>query len=304
MSASTPASSASKGEKLAQRLSQILARLHQGDAVDKHQLAQDFQVDVRTIERDLGERLCGIVERSADGQWQLTRTARSSIPSKHLHGYARMSGTEHLFPDNSLRYLLEQLHTPEQQRTTHVQAIAHEDLRPRTQEFVQLQAAIEQKHTCSFSYKGKARNVQPYKLIHKNGVWYLAAEEGAKLKNFSVGLIENLLVDQSSLFVPKRSHKEYIEAKDDVWFTEDTTEVLLRVAPEAAHYFIRRPLLPQQHQRQDSDGSLLVTTHINHIDQLLPVVRYWLPNVRIIQPVEWHQEILVGLRGALSHWES
>jgi len=304
MSASTSTSSASKGEKLAQRLSHILARLHQGDAVDKHQLAQDFQVDVRTIERDFGERLCGIVERSADGQWQLTHTARSSIPAKHLHGYARMSGTEHLFPDNSLRYLLEQLHTPEQQRTTQVHAVAHEDLRPRTQEFVQLQTAIEQKHPCSFSYKGKQRNVQPYKLIHKNGVWYLAAEEGAKLKNFSIGLIENLLVDQRSFFVPKRSHKEYIDAKDDVWFTVDTTEVLLRVAPEVAYYFIRRPLLPQQQQRHDSDGSLLVTTHINHIDQLLPVVRYWLPRVRIVQPVEWHEELMAGLRGALSQWES
>lgn len=303
MSALTSASSASKGEKLAQRLSQILARLHQGDAVDKHQLAQDFQVDVRTIERDLGERLCGIVERSANGQWQLTRTARSSIPAKHLHGYARMSGTEHLFPDNSLRYLLEQLHTPEQQRTTHVQAIAHEDLRPRTQEFVQLQTAIEQKHPCSFSYKGKQRNVQPYKLIHKNGVWYLAAEEDTKLKNFSIGLIENLLVDQSSFFAAKRSHKEYIDAKDDIWFTEDVTEVLLRVAPEAAHYFIRRPLLPQQQQRQDSDGSLLVTTHINHIDQLLPIVRYWLPHVRIVQPVEWHENLLSSLQHALFHWE-
>ena len=303
MSASTSASSASKGEKLAQRLSHILARLHQGDAVDKHQLAQDFQVDVRTIERDLGERLRGIVERSDDGQWQLTHTARSNIPAKHLHGYARMSGTEHLFPDNSLRYLLEQLHRPEQQRTTHVQAIAHEDLSPRTQEFVQLQTAIEQKHPCSFSYKGKVRNVQPYKLIHKNGVWYLAAEEGTKLKNFSIGLIENLLVDHGSFFVPKRSHKEYIDAKDDVWFTEDTTEVLLRVDPEAAYYFIRRPLLPQQQQRrQDSDGSLLVTTQINHIDQLLPVVRYWLPHVRIIQPVDWQEELQASLQAALAQW--
>ena len=302
MSASSSASSASKGEKLAQRLSHILARLHQGDAVDKHQLAQDFQVDVRTIERDLGERLCGIVERSADGQWQLTHTARSSIPAKHLHGYARMSGTEHLCPDNSLRYLLEQLHTPEQQRTTHVQAVAHEDLRPRTQEFVQLQTAIEQKHPCSFSYKGKQRNVQPYKLIYKNGVWYLAAEEGAKLKNFSIGLITGLEVDAKSYFVPKRAHKEYINAKDDVWFTEDTTEVLLRVAPEAAHYFLRRPLLPQQQQRQDSDDSLLVTTHINHIDQLLPVVRYWLPHVRIVQPVAWQEELHARLQAALAQW--
>ena len=207
-----------------------------------------------------------------------------------------------MFPDNSLRYLLEQLHTPEQQRTTQVHAVAHEDLRPRTQEFVQLQTAIEQKHPCSFSYKGKQRNVQPYKLIHKNGVWYLAAEEGAKLKNFSIGLIEKLLVDQRSFFVPKRSHKEYIDAKDDVWFTEKSTEVLLRVAPEVAHYFIRRPLLPQQHQRQDSDGSLLVTTHINHIDQLLPVVRYWLPHVRIIQPFAWHEELKAGLQEAIEQW--
>ncbi|WP_083994791.1 YafY family protein [Comamonas sp. E6] len=302
MSASSLASSTSKGEKLAQRLSQILARVHRGDVLDKHQLAQEFQVDVRTIERDLGDRLCGIVERSSNGQWQLTHTVRSSIPVKHLHGYARMSGTEHLFPDNSLRYLLEQLHTPEQQRTTHVQAVAHEDLRPRTREFLELQAAIEQRHPCQFNYKGKARNVQPYKLIHKNGVWYLAAEEGAKLKNFSIALIDHLLVDTSSLFAPKHSHKEYIEAKDDVWFTENTTEALLRVAPEVAHYFIRRPLLPKQHQWQDRDGSLIVTTQINHIDQLLPVVRYWLPHVRIVKPVAWHEELQVGLQKALAKW--
>lgn len=302
MSVSLLIGSVSKGEKLAQRLSQILARLHQGDALDKHQLAQDFQVDVRTIERDLGARLCGIVERSADGQWQLTHSARSSIPTKHLHGYARMSGAENLFPDNSLPYLLEQLQVPEQHRTIHVQAIAHEDLRPRTHEFSQLQAAIEHKHPCIFEYKCKARNVQPYKLIHKNGVWYLAAEEGEKLKNFSIALIEGLQVDATKHFIPKRVHKEYIDANDDVWFTQHTTEVLLRVAPDVAHYFIRRPLLPHQQQRQDSDGSLLVTARINHIHQLLPVVRYWLPHVRIINPVAWHEELQAGLRQILVQW--
>lgn len=295
---------APKGEKLAQRLSHIISRLHQGDILEKRQLAQDLQVNVRTIERDLGERLYGIAEQNADGCWQLVSTSRSSIPSKHLHGYARMSGTEHLFPDNSLDYLLGQLEIPEQQRTTHVQAIAHEDLRARTEVFFQLQTAIEQKNPCHFEYKDKARTVQPYKLIHKNGVWYLAAEEGAKLKNFSIALIKGLQVDAASHFVPKRIHKEYISAKDDVWFTEDTTEVLLRIAPEVAHYFLRRPLLPHQQQRQDSDGSLLVTTQINHIDQLLPVVRYWLPHVFIVTPKTWHAELVAGLEQALQAWRN
>jgi predicted DNA-binding transcriptional regulator YafY len=70
-----------------------------------------------------------------------------------------------------------------------------------------------------------------------------------------------------------------------------------------AHYFTRRPLLPRQQQRQDADGSLLVTTHINHMNQLLPVVRYWLPHVRIVQPVEWHEALVRELRGVVEMWE-
>lgn len=302
MPATTAPQAGSKGEKLAQRLSHILALLHQGDAVDKHQLAGMFEVDVRTIERDLGERLRGIAERGAEGQWRLTHMARSSIPAKHLHGYARLAGTEHLFPDPSLRYLLAQLETPEPRRATHVQPMPHEDLRAQGPLFAQLQAAIEQRHACRFTYKAKPRRAQPYRLIHKNGVWYLAAEEAGQLKNFSVALIEALQVDETSRFTPKPAHQAYIDAKDDPWFTEGTTEVRLRVAPEIAHYFTRRPLLPQQQQRADADGSLLVTAQIGHINQLLPLVRYWLPHVRIVTPVAWQEELLAGLRQALAQW--
>ena len=291
-----------KGEKLAWRLSHILARLHQGDAIDKHQLAQAFAVDVRTIERDLGERLKGIAERAPAGHWQLTHTARSSIPVRHLHGYARMAGTENLFPDNSLSYLLGQLELAEPRRATHVQAVPHEDLSAQSPQFVQLQTAVEQQYECSFSYKDKPRRAQPYRLIHKNGVWYLAAEEAGRLKNFSVALIESLQTHSNSRFALKPAHQDYINAKDDVWFTTETTEVLLRVAPEIAHYFARRQLLPQQQQRADADGSLLVTTAINHINQLLPVVRYWLPHVRIIQPVQWHEALVQELQQALKKW--
>ncbi|UJB66894.1 WYL domain-containing protein [Acidovorax sp. YS12] len=289
--------------KLAQRLSGILALLHQGRALDKHELVKKFNVDVRTIERDLGMRLKDIAERNADGLWQLAQAWRATVPATHLHGYARLTGTEHFFPDSSLSYLLTQLETPEPRRSTRVQPTPQEDLGAQGPHFALLQTAIEQRRECRFTYKDKPRHAQPYRLIHKTGVWYLAAEEAGRLKNFSVGLIEALQVDETRRFIPKRAHQDYINAKDDVWFTEGTTEVLLRVAPSIAHYFTRRPLLPQQQQREDSDGSLLVTTQINHINQLLPVVRYWLPNVRIVEPKAWHEALVEGLRQALAKWE-
>lgn len=122
------------------------------------------------------------------------------------------------------------------------------------------------------------------------------------LKNFSVALIQALQLEESSVFTPDPQHHDYIDRKDDVWFTPDTTEVLLRVDSDVAHYFVRRATLPQQQHRQDADGSLLVTAHIGHLNQLLPLVRYWLPHVRILQPLAWHQALVQGLEQALAQW--
>ena len=38
------------------------------------------------------------------------------------------------------------------------------------------------------------------------------------------------------------------------------------------------------------------------MNQLLPVVRYWLPHVRIVQPVEWHDSLVEGLIQTLAQW--
>ena len=303
MTAQRTPSTLAKGEKLAWRLAHIIASLHQGDAVNKYQLAEQFNVDVRTIERDLGERLKKIAERNASGDWQLTLAARGTIPARHLNDYAHLIGAQNLFPNTSLRFLLEQLQIPTHSHPLLTYPIPNEDLRPQTQTFENLQAAVQKQNECRFDYKGKARLAQPYRLIHKNGIWYLSAVGGKKKKNFSVSLITALQVDEASSFAPDPAHHNYINIKDDVWFTSESTEVLLRVAPAAAHYFIRRALLPQQHCRSDGDGSLLVSAQINHLNQLLPVVRYWLPNVRIVRPLEWHETLVSELRHALAHWE-
>ena len=290
-------------ERLAYRLAHILALLHQGDTLDKHQLAAQFNVDVRTIERDLHERMHGLIERGANGHWQLRPHLRSTVAAQMLNEYAAMAGTSALFPDYSLAQVIAQLQTPAAQRPLHVQPTAQEALPRGDRRFAQLQQAIEQHCECLFTYKNTPRRAQPYRLVHKNGIWYLAAVEGGRLKNFSIARIEALQLDEAARFAPQQKHLDYIHHKRDVWFSPETTEVTLRVAPEVAHYFMRRELLPeQQHRRDDSDQSLLVTTRIAHPEQLLPVVRYWLPHVRILQPQPWHEALVHSLQQALQRW--
>lgn len=300
-STATPPSRASaKSEKLASRLAHILAQLYQGDVLDKHLLADNFGVDVRTIERDLGERLAGIVERDASGQWQLTHTARGTIPARKLNDYAELAGTQNLLPDGSLPYLLELLEAGPARNGLRVLPISRENISTQTQAFKQLQAAIEARHPCRFTYTGKSRHVHPYRLIERGGVWYLSAAEvdTNTLKNFAFSRIQHLSID-TDRFTPNAAHADYISRQQDVWFNTTPTHVILNVSPQAAHYFTRRDLLPEQRNTPQDNGSLIVHARVNHLLQLLPLVRYWLPHVRIVEPKAWNQELIYSLWQAL-----
>lgn len=314
--APAPAAARPKGEKLAQRLSHIIALLHQGDILDKQQLAQQFGVDVRTIERDLFERLKGIAERTPEGEWRIASARRSTIPARYLSEYSQLAGAAALFPDASLPRLIGQIETRPADRGLHVQPVPEEDLRGQSRTFEQLQTAVQQHRPCQFIYKGKPRQTHPYRLIHKNGIWYLAAAElnaqtgaqkGAKtgaqqLKNFSVARIEALRVDEHAHFAPQPEHLAYLERQPDIWFTQQPEKATLRVAAAVAHYFTRRDLLPGQITRADADGSLLVTATIHHPQQLLPIVRYWMPHVRILEPQEWEEQLIHSVQETLRQW--
>ena len=62
-------------------------------------------------------------------------------------------------------------------------------------------------------------------------------------------------------------------------------EVVLKVTREVASYFKRRKLIANQViEKELEDGGLIVSCKVAHPNQILPIVRYWLPQVRIISP--------------------
>ncbi|MBK7300128.1 MAG: WYL domain-containing protein [Moraxellaceae bacterium] len=65
----------------------------------------------------------------------------------------------------------------------------------------------------------------------------------------------------------------------------------------AASHFKRWPLVPmQQIIKELEDGSLIVSSHIKYDLQIIPIVRYWIPYVRVVSPACVRETCLDSLK--------
>lgn len=59
----------------------------------------------------------------------------------------------------------------------------------------------------------------------------------------------------------------------------------------AAKYFSRRPLPTQSIESLGQDGSMEFIVSITNEMEILPIIKYWLPHMRVIEP-QWLQDMI------------
>lgn len=285
-------------DKTAVRLTQILIKLNSGEKLDPSQLAEEFTVSLRTIQRDLLERFAFLPLIKENGLFHLEAYYLGKLNSHDIEHFACLTGVKEMFPvlkDDFLRELFDARIS----QAYLIKGHHYEDLSQKTEQFKQLEHAIVQHHFIQFSYKDKSYQAQPYKLVNHAGIWYLAAVTDEQLKAFSFSKLKQLIIDTET-FTPKPDIHQRIAQEDGIWFTATKREVVLKIDSSVASYFQRRDLLPNQHiDKTLEDGSLIVSTRIAHDHQILPLIRYWLPNVQVISPNELRHSLLQGLRDYL-----
>lgn len=284
--------------KLAERLAEILLWLHSGKALCAEDIAAHFGVDLRTAYRDLN-RIGSVLDEDDQGKKVLACQYRGKLTPADLRQFATLAGIEGLFPSMDQRFLTALLDT--WIGGSYLVKGPHYEHCESYRELMQrLEPAIQHHRLCQFDYAGKQRQVEPYRLINSKGIWYLAAVEAERLKAFHLGRIKTLIVLEQA-FQARSEIRHQIEAEDGIWFSSEKTEVLLHVAPEVASYFTRRTLLPHQEiSKKLEDGSLIVATRVAEHRQILPLVFYWLPHVRVISPDSLKQQVLSTLNEYLN----
>lgn len=293
---------AANHDTLVRRLALILVKLNQGEKLDPRQLAIDFNVNLRTIQRDINERFSYLPLEKIRGQYRLDPALLGKLTLQDIDRFACLAGVKGLFPGLSEDFLRE-IFDSRIQSALLVKGHHYEDLRGKEQTFKQLEQAIIGRQKVGFEYPAADRNksyeVEPYKLVNNKGIWYLAAKHKGKLKTFSFSKIE-CLACCDGVFIYEPEFDKRMVSEDGVWFSEQSIEIVLKVDKVVAAYFKRRKLIANQViEKELSNGSLIISAKVGHQNQVLPIVRYWIPNIDIISPKGLQEEFEGTLRGYL-----
>ena len=290
-------------DTLVQRLAMMLVKLNQGEGLDPKRLAEEFGVNLRTIQRDLNERFGYLPLEKVGGVYRMSPAFLGRLSLKDVERFASLAGVAGLFPSLSMEFLRD-IFDARMESALLVKGHHYEDLRGKEGAFKALEQAIVGRRRVRFGYEpstgtpgAKDYVVDPYKLVNLKGVWYLAARHDDKLKTFSFARIGALMATDES-FEPDAQMLERIRTEEGVWLSERTLEVVITVDAQAAPYFKRRRLIANQViVKELADGGLIVSARVGHANQVLPIVRYWMPHLRIVSPVEMQTELEEGVRG-------
>jgi predicted DNA-binding transcriptional regulator YafY len=283
-----------KHDTLSLRLANILLKLNNGEKLNPLLLAQEYKVSLRTIQRDLHERLGVLPIQHDNGLYSLETFYLGKLSLKDIKNFATLAGVSGLFPKLDNDFIRSILDTTISQ-AYEVKGQTHEDVSELQGLFKKLQDAIVQHYQLIFRYKNSDHQVQPYKLIHHHGSWYLAADHQDKLKAYKLAHIEKLTLGHD--FNPDPKLVEQVAKEDSIWFGSQKREVILTVDKKAAAHFKRRLLVPTQNIIKElEDGSLIISSYISHDLQILPIVRYWIPHVRVLSPDSVREACISSVR--------
>ena len=272
-------------DKIATRLACILTKLNNGEHFTAEELAKEFDISVRTIQRDLNERLIYLPIIKENNHYSMESYALGKLNFEDIKSFAAISGIKYLYPMLDDGFISDILNI-KLNNAYLVKNQGFEDISHQQDWFNKISAAILKSSPIEFTYKEKHRVMNPYKLVNNEGVWYLLADENEQLKSFTFSKIKQFFwTNESNVFVPKKEFLDKIAQNDTNWFSQEFIEVVLEINNTAKEYFFRKNTLPNKQILEQNDNYFTISTKISYDDEILKVVKYWMPYIKIVSPL-------------------
>jgi len=287
------------------RLILILSKLDENERPTQNELAKEFGVSLRTIQRDVGQRLTYFpIEKTTEGRlfftdgFSLKRTSFKDIEMVLLS--LSLSMVMDISPEfsQSAHSLLGKLLVPNFSSSYIIKQDPYEKIDMDSSKMNKLEFAIENKRVTDIKTIKQDFLVEPYKIVCFDEVWYLFAKDlnDEKIKTFFIS--DLLEVEYSiNIFKPHKNIDKILQKANTAWFEDGISyEVKVYVMKEIAHYFKRKKhFISQKLIRENDDGSLVLSFEVSHDEEIDNIIKAWLPHITVISPKRLRNKMLKEL---------
>jgi len=176
-----------------------------------------------------------------------------------------------------------------------------EDIGDKLESIQKLESSIKLKLVVECNYKISDKKnfpikIKPLKIANYEGFWYLIAldtNENDILKKYYLKNIFNIKTTTTSFEITSKL-EELLENSVSIWFQENNEpfEVKIHISNVISKYIKRKPIAPTQViESEYEDGSLDILIKVTHEMEILPLVKYWIPYMKIVEP-KWIDDII------------
>ncbi len=289
------------------RINQVYAMLKNNvHGMTIAELAKELDVSTKTIQRDLYEVLKGLGAVKEGRNWKIDpKLANDDLNTNErlilgiLDEMAKSAGKIFYSKAHSLlTQITQQLEHPI------FANVNGEYLEEKNIElFENIEKAIKEKNEIKFDYEKYNFHVKPLKLAFFDGFWYLLAlhihNNKETFKKYHLKTIRNVQALNKTFEIPALV-EERLKYANSVWFNLDEQFVVrLFIDKEIKKYFERKPLRGQTIIGEDKDGSIEIEIKISNTMEILPLILYYIPYIKVLEPQSLADEIKNRVQGYL-----
>jgi predicted DNA-binding transcriptional regulator YafY len=287
------------------RLMYMLNKLDTGSKISTQDLASEFNVSPRTVQRDI--QLLDIAQfplaPMEKGQYSFQKgfslkkmmlTHEQASLLAFLGEIAQSLGMKF---EKSFRDILNKVISQECDLPYY--AKMPEGVKLQDYPFLKdIEQAMEDSTRVELYYlmdgKEKWFKVDPLKIAFFDGFWYLVSRVGGRdwILKLRLDRIKSLTPTKEYFEIPS-TLKTMLDQSVNVWFSEKRDKkITLKIDKEVAHFFKQKKFFPlQKIKKEQKDGSLIVECKACQEMEVMPTVMHWIPYITVVEPESLKKKI-------------
>ena len=263
----------------------IIKRFYQGEKLTTKEIANNYEVSVRTAQRYIKYLQIAGFSIQKDGIFYTFESIvdeNQEVLFETIETIIKNTGLE-----KDIIPLLKKL------RMINKESVFYSKLDIEKVDisiFIQIESAIRNKNKIEVKYKMNNKIIpliiKPLKISNFEGYWYInALDEKNRYKNFHIKSIQSIDILNQTFRVKKDLLKN-LDKAINIWFdpTKEIIQVELFADEFATKYLERLPISSTQKIIKNKDNTSTIYIEITHSFEIIRKLLMWIPNLVVIEP--------------------